>query len=125
MRAPSSSFARWRRSTAGAWLAMLYALAMLATALASPVQAGFAPGGEPVTLCSGQILEPETGQLPDDPAGHCKGCPAMPAAGLPPSPGYALVPVMVAASVRPPASGCEIRDRFPLGLARPRAPPAA
>lgn len=68
---------RLRRSVLGAWLAVAYALAVLASGLApSPALAHGALDG--AVLCSGLTLPgPET----PDPAGepsHCKGCPLNP-----------------------------------------------
>ena len=113
-----------RRSVLGAWLAVAYALAVLASGLApSPASArGVADG---TVLCSGQTLP---GQDAPEPAGepaHCKACPANPALA-----GTALVtqPVIVRLQLDATAErmrGTPARPAGVLGLPPSHAPPAA
>lgn len=72
-----------RRSLLGAWLAVAYALAVLATGLA-PVPAHAAIDG--ALLCSGLSLPPPDAPAPAGEAGHCKGCPVNPVVASPPAP---------------------------------------
>lgn len=125
MRDRASLFARWRGSIAGAWLAMAYALAVLASALAVPGRAETGPDGAQIVLCSGAMLAGDPADDAQGAAGHCQGCPAMPAVGLPPSPGFVAFAPRVCASERSAQASGVLAHGFPLGLANPRAPPAA
>ncbi len=71
-----------RRSLLGAWLAVAYALAVLAAGL-SPAPAHAALDGAP--LCSGLSAPPPDAPAPTGDAGHCKGCPVNPAMAVPPA----------------------------------------
>jgi len=113
-----------RRSALGAWLAVAYALAVLASGLApSPAFAHSPLDG--AWLCSG--LAPPTQGMPEpasEPA-HCKGCPVNPVLAGP-------VDVAGIADVRTPLSAAsEQRPGFAAlpaavpGLPPSRAPPAS
>lgn len=72
-----------RRSLLGAWLAVAYALAVLAAGLA-PAPAHAAVGGW--LLCSGSSAPLSEAPAPAGEASHCKGCPANPVLANPPAP---------------------------------------
>lgn len=117
---------RLRRSLLGAWLAVGYALAVLAMALAPiPAAQAFGPGAGAV-LCSGNPVPGENG--PAAPLGelaHCKGCAhhpllaaAPPAAAAMGAPGSRLLALVPAASGSLPQGAVR-------GLPPSRAPPVA
>lgn len=128
MPAPARLLQRLRRSVLGAWLAMAYALSVLALALAPTPSVAFGvPGG--VLLCSGvPVPDDRSSGAPATPLGdlaHCKGCPQNPVLGGP--------PVFQAFFVARPATHLALsgqRDEGQLsvvetGLPPPRAPPCA
>ncbi len=113
----------------GAWLAVFYALAVLASGLApSPVSARGIT--EFALLCSG--LAPPAQDLPDqdlpEPASnpdHCKGCPVNPVLAGPPQ---AMPAALVRASAHAVADvprGSADAPLAILGLPPSRAPPAS
>jgi hypothetical protein len=116
--------AQLRRSTLGAWLAVAYALAVLAAGLA-PSAALAHPGLDGALLCSG--LSPPGPDAPE-PAGeltHCKGCPVNPVVS---GPAPTLHGMIVRLAVQAPA----VQTIIPapprmaaFGLPQSRAPPAA
>lgn len=119
---------RLRRSALGAWLAVAYALTMLASGLApTPATAhGLLDGA---ILCSGLPLPGQAASAPapepvDEPA-HCKSCPLNPvlASPAPPAPvGIVRVSVALLTKLLP----VERAAPSPiLGLPPTRAPPAA
>ncbi|HEV7257591.1 MAG TPA: hypothetical protein VGN82_07395 [Bosea sp. (in: a-proteobacteria)] len=119
---------RLRRSALGAWLAVAYALTMLASGLApAPAAAhGFLDGA---ILCSGLPLPAQEASTPvPEPAGeptHCKGCPLNPvlASPVPLAPaGIAREPVALLAK-RPPVE--RTAPSPSLRLPPARAPPIA
>ena len=70
--------ARLRRSALGAWLAVAYALAVLASGLmAAPVMA-MPAGIDGMVLCSGAMPPGDETPAPPGKFQHCKGCPANP-----------------------------------------------
>lgn len=73
-----------RHSLLGAWLAVAYALAVLAAGLAPQAAMAHQPLAGMI-LCSGQGFSgDETPQpQPTSEPSHCKGCPLFPALGLP------------------------------------------
>jgi hypothetical protein len=112
-----------RRSALGAWLAVVYALAVLASGLAPSPATALAPLDGAV-LCSG--LTPPGPDVPE-PAGetaHCKGCPVNPVLAGPPQ----TMPVaVVRASVLAVADVLRGSIEVPpvvLGVPPSRAPPA-
>lgn len=114
---------RLRRSILGAWLAVFYALAVLASGLApSPVFAGSPLDG--ALLCSG--LTPPGHDAPE-PAGeptHCKGCPVNPVLAAPAqAPGVAVERASLPAATVDRPSHAEAPPAL-LGLPPSRAPPA-
>lgn len=72
-----------RRSLLGAWLAVAYALAVLAVGLA-PAPAHAALDG--ALLCSGLSAPLPEAPAPAGEASHCKGCPVNPVLAIPPAP---------------------------------------
>jgi hypothetical protein len=124
MPARATFFRRLRRSGLGAWLAALYALSVLALALA-PVPALATPGGhDGAVLCSGAPVPGDDRPAPPAEALHCKGCPLNPVLAGPP---LADMPAPARLSRRlpsalPPVVG--LPHRFATGLAQSRAPPA-
>jgi len=113
-----------RRSMLGAWLAVAYALAVLASGLAhSPASAhGLLDGA---VLCSG-LMPP--GQDMPEPASepqHCKGCPVNPVlAGPAQALAIALARVSAAAVAGTVHASADAPTAKP-GLPPSRAPPAA
>jgi hypothetical protein len=112
-----------RRSLLGAWLAVAYALALIASALApSPASAHRLIDG--AVLCTG--LTPPGQDVPDpaDGSDHCKGCFGNP---LLAGPGHArqTTPIRVSADAPAPvASASRYAPASILGLPPSRAPPA-
>ena len=98
MPAFASSLATMRRSMLGAWLAVAYALAVLAAGLA-PQAAMAHPVLEGAWLCSGLAAPGSDTPAAPVQADHCKGCPASPAMAVPPA-----VPQPMRGAPR--ASGC-------------------
>jgi hypothetical protein len=124
MPALSPTLATMRRSVLAAWLAVAYALAVLAAGLA-PQAAMAHPVLDGAWLCSGLAAPaPDAPALPAE-ADHCKACPASPAMAAPPplqQPALArrALPVALELPLQPgvrPATAC--------GLPQSRAPPAA
>jgi hypothetical protein len=125
MPAFATALSRMRHSVLGAWLAVAYALAVLAAGLAPQAAMAHQPLAGTI-LCSGQGLagdETPQPQTPSEPS-HCKGCPLFPALDLP---GSAQLPSTLRhaqpVAQRAPASlpffiapACD--------LPPPRAPPA-
>jgi hypothetical protein len=123
MPAFASPLATMRRSVLGAWLAVAYALAVLAAGLA-PQAAMAHPVLDGAWLCSG--LAAPASDAPGLPAeaDHCKACPASPAMAAPPpmqQPTLARRALPVALE-RPPQPG--IGPATACGLPQSRAPPA-
>ena len=119
---------RLRRSVLGAWLAVAYALALLAGGLApSPAAAHGVLDG--AVLCSGLALPGDmAGEPASEPAGdflHCKGCPLGPVFTCPQRPapiGLVRMAAAVSASVLPARA---VAPLSVLGLPPSRAPPSA
>ena len=108
----------------GAWLAVAYALAVLAAGLAPQVAMAH-PALDGALLCSG--LAAPAQDEPAAPAGsnHCKGCPLSPAMASPPpdqQPAIARLAQPVALSL-PALHG--IQPVPACGLPQSRAPPTA
>jgi hypothetical protein len=108
----------------GAWLAVFYALAVLASGLApSPASAhGLAEGA---LLCSG--LAPPAQDVPEpvgEPA-HCKGCPVNPVLAGPPQAVPAALARASALAVADILRGSVDAPVAVLGLPPSRAPPAS
>lgn len=118
------SLAQLRRSVLGAWLAVAYALAVLAAGLA-PGAAIAHPGLDGALLCSGLATpNPDLPQSGGEPA-HCKGCPVNPALAapdVPPQAGIVRIAAALAAALPDPEgiSACAA-----CALPPSRAPPAA
>lgn len=119
---------RLRRSVLGAWLAVAYALALLAAGLApAPAVAHDALDG--AVLCSGLTLPGEAaGEPAEVPAGeflHCKGCPLSPVFACPgrlATIGVARMALAVSAEVLRTEAAAPLPI---LGLPPSRAPPVA
>lgn len=117
---PRSHLDRLRRSALVAWLACLYALAVVASTMA-PAPAAAEPFAG--LLCSGQVAVPDGGDGSDDARDHCKPCL--------PLPGLALLPAAPAASPRavtppqPAVFAMVAAEPLPsrYGPAQARAPP--
>ena len=121
-----SLLGRLRRSLLGAWLAVGYALAVLAMALA-PMQGAQAFGLESgAVLCSGNPVPSENG--PATPLGelaHCKGCAHHPLlAAAPPAAAAMYAPGSRLFALVPVASG-SLPQGAVRGLPPSRAPPVA
>ncbi len=103
---------------------MVYALCVMALALApAPAMAAFG-GSDGVMLCSGAPVPDEGQPVPLGDLTHCKGCPLNPVLAGPPI-GTASAPVRFATRLASPALLAEgLPHRFAAGLAQSRAPPA-
>jgi hypothetical protein len=88
MSAGSPILPHLRRSLLGAWLAVAYALAVLAAGLA-PVPAHAAL--DDAKLCSGLSAPLPDAPAPAGEASHCKGCPVNPVLASPPAPEIAAI----------------------------------
>jgi hypothetical protein len=111
-----------RRSLLGAWLAVAYALAVLAAGL-SPAPAHAALDGVP--LCSGLSAPLPDAPAPAGEASHCKGCPVNPVLAGPSAPEIAAIvrqarPVALAAA-SPAGIDATPAWRLPPSHAPPRA----
>lgn len=124
MPAFAPSFAQMRRSMLGVWLAVVYALAVMAGGLAP--HAAWAGSVLPgATLCSGLAAPGSDAPEAQSEQIHCKGCPVNPAMDAPPVAAHPLVaPRMRAVALAVPlqrgvilAPACD--------LPQSRAPPAA
>lgn len=117
--------ARLRRSTLGAWLAVAYALAVLAAGL-MPAPAMAMPAGiDGMVLCSGATAPGDETPAPPGEFQHCKGCPANPVIAASPA---AQAPAHVRFATRlalAPAPQMASPHGFGFGLPRSRAPPLA
>jgi len=128
MTADKPLLGRLRRSVLGAWLAVSYALTLLAAGLA-PAPAAAHHVFDGAVLCSGLALPgQDAGEPARQPTGepsHCKGCPLSAAFTCPARPAPVSV---VRAAVAVPAEALPAQDVAPapiLGLPPSRAPPAA
>ncbi|MFA6964255.1 hypothetical protein [Bosea sp. (in: a-proteobacteria)] len=113
-----------RRSVLGAWLAVVYALAVLASALAPSAASAYGLI-EGAVLCSGLTPPGQDAPEPASEPQHCKGCPVNPALA---GPGQAVpialtrVPVAdIAATIRAAADAPAPQP----GLPPSHAPPVA
>lgn len=112
-----------RRSLLGAWLAVAYALAVLASGLA-PSPASAHAVFDSALLCTG--LTPPGPDVPE-PAGetaHCKGCPVNPVLAGPPQTMQAAVVRASILAVADVPRGDGDAPPAVLGLPPSRAPPA-
>lgn len=113
-----------RRSGLGAWLAMVYALCVMALALAPAPAMATLSGHDGVVLCSGAPVPDEGQPVPLGDLVHCKGCPLNPVLAGPPVE-MAPVPLRLATRLASPAVLAEgLPHRFAAGLPQSRAPPA-
>ncbi len=120
MPAPASLLAQLRRSALGAWLASLYALAVLAAVLAPSAGLSAHATLESSVLCSG---EPAPG--PDEPAPlHCQGCPVNPHALSPEPPRLVAGRIARRLPAAPRLAAGRAHKASP-GLPQPRGPPSA
>ena len=113
-----------RRSVLGAWLAVAYALAVLASGLA-PSPASAHPALDGAMLCSGTTLPGQDAPAPAGEPQHCKGCPINPVLA---GPGQAVPFTLARVSVDAVAETIlTVADAPPtvLGLPPSRAPPAS
>ncbi|KRE11959.1 hypothetical protein ASE63_19690 [Bosea sp. Root381] len=119
---------RLRRSVLGAWLAVAYALTLLAAGLA-PAPAGAHNVFDGAVLCSGLALPGESAGTPaQEPTGevlHCKGCPLGPVFACPSRPTHIGVVRMAAAVSAEILHAQAAAPSSILGLPPSRAPPAA
>jgi len=124
MPAFAPSLATMRRSVLGAWLAVAYALAVLAAGLA-PQAAMAHPVLEGAWLCSGLAVPGSDTPAAPVQADHCKGCPASPATTVPPAVQQLTLVrrARLVALERPLQPG--IRPAAACGLPQSRAPPVA
>lgn len=128
MLADARLFPWLRRSILGAWLAVAYALSVLALALAPvPSTASGLPDG--ILLCSGAPV-PDNGSsgTPTAPLGelaHCKGCPHNPVLAGPPTVTVSIAARTETYVARSPRRQDGLFPSFATGLPPSRAPPAA
>ena len=124
MQARAALLDRLRRSGLGAWLAMVYALCVMALALAPAPAMATLSGHDGVVLCSGAPVPDEGQPVPLGDLVHCKGCPLNPVLAGPPVE-MAPVPLRLATRLASPAVLAEgLPHRFAAGLPQSRAPPA-
>ncbi|CAN7399047.1 hypothetical protein LJR009_003395 [Bosea sp. LjRoot9] len=124
MPAFASQLARLRRSTLGAWLAVAYALAVLAAGLA-PSAALAHPGLDGALLCSGLSAPGPDAPEPAGELTHCKGCPVNPVIAGPAPTAQGMI---VRLAVQAPAAQTIIPApprMAAFGLPQSRAPPVA
>lgn len=120
--AARNALAGLRRSVLGAWLAAVYALAVLAAALAPAP--GFAAGIAGTLLCSGDPAPGPDLPLPAGEMDHCKGCPLNPVLAGPSSEQPAIA-ARAAQPVAPRPPGIAgLPHGTVTGLPGSRAPPA-
>lgn len=123
MQARAALLDRFRRSGLGAWLAVAYALCVLALALAPTPALATLSGHDGFVLCSGAPVPDEGQPAPLGDLTHCKGCPLNPVLAGPPVE-IAPVPMRLATRLASPALLAEgLPHRFAAGLAQSRAPP--
>lgn len=124
MPASAPSFAQMRRSMLGVWLAVAYALAVMAGGLAP--QAAWAHDLMPgATLCSGLVAPGPDAPDPQPELIHCKGCPVNPAVDVPPVADHQrAAPRMRAVALAVPLQRGVILAPA-CGLPQSRAPPHA
>jgi hypothetical protein len=117
--------ARLRRSALGAWLAVAYALAVLAAGLMPAPAEALPPGIDKIVLCSGATAPGDETPAPLGEFQHCKGCPANPAVAASPA-AQATAHVRFATRLTlAPAPQMASPHGFGFGLPRSRAPPLA
>jgi len=125
MQARAALLDRLRRSGLGAWLAVAYALGVLALALApAPAMAAFG-GSDGVVLCSGVPVPDEGQPAPLGDLTHCKGCPLNPVLAGPPAEAVAGQGRLATRLHAPAPLAGGLPHRFAAGLAQSRAPPVA
>ncbi|SEG42049.1 hypothetical protein [Bosea lathyri] len=124
MSARATAFTRLRRSVLGAWLAVAYALAVLATGLATVPALAAHPALQGITLCSGSAVPGDETPAPLSEQTHCMGCPLNPILLVPTAPQFPTI----AQTVAPVALSLPLQHGLPRGatpgLPRSRAPPA-
>jgi hypothetical protein len=123
MTVPAALMPRLRRSLLGAWLAVAYALAVLAAGL-SPQQAFAHQGFDTGPLCSGAAAPGEDAPAPAGEPIHCKGCPLGPVADAPPAQQHAIPARIAAPATAAAATTHETAPSPRRGLPPSRAPPA-
>lgn len=125
MPARATAFARLRHSVLGSWLAVAYALAVLAAGLAPMPALASHPDLVGAVLCSGSVVPGAEQPAPANEQVHCKGCPVNPVLAGPPAeqlPVIARFTATVAIS-RPLEQG--LPRGIMIGLPQSRAPPVA
>lgn len=124
MSALGSPLQTLRRSVLGAWLAAVYALAVLAAGLVPTSAFAAHPALAGAVLCSGQSgSEPSEGSEPAKDAQHCIGCPVNPVLATPPAPVQPLGVRLAAPLERSVPFLTEATHGAVLGLPQSRAPP--
>lgn len=126
MSASGPLLAMLRRSVLGAWLAAVYALAVLAAGVVPASALAGHPALAGAVLCSGQsVSDTSEGPEPANGAQHCVGCPINPVLAIPPAPPQP-VGVRLAATLERsvPILTDAIHGAVP-GLPQSRAPPTA
>lgn len=114
-----------RRSALGAWLAVAYALAVLAASLAPAPALAAHPALAGAVLCSGAPIPDASEQpSPASPAQHCLGCIANSAVAIPPPPALPMALRFAVALERARQLDSEVRSAAIPGLPQSRAPPA-
>lgn len=123
MPATMSHFARLRRPALGAWLAVVYALAALAAALAPAQPAIGHPAPAMAALCSGAAAPADPAPSPSGGALHCEGCPAGSLMAAPPE--ARLPAILRQAALVSPAKPRRTEPAYlaSTGLPQARAPP--
>lgn len=104
---PRNALASLRRSVLGAWLAVAYALAVLASGLAPAPLLAASPALTGALLCSGAVAPGHEVPAPADEVAHCKGCPLNPVLAGPASvqPAIDMIAAVLLAALQPGAEG--------------------
>ncbi|MGO4738017.1 hypothetical protein AB4099_15825 [Bosea sp. 2KB_26] len=126
MSALGSPLETLRRSVLGAWLAAVYALAVLAAGLTPASAFAAHPALAGAVLCSGQSVS-DTSEVPEPANGvqHCIGCPINPALAIPPVPPQPVGARLAAPLERSVPILTDATHGAVLGLPQSRAPPIA
>ena len=124
MSASRPLLAMLRRSVLGAWLAAVYALAVLAAGVAPASAFATHPALAGAVLCSGQSVS-DASEVPEPGNGaqHCIDCPINPVLATPPAPPQPVGVRLAAALERSVPILTDAIHGAVLGLPQSRAPP--
>ena len=117
--------ARLRRSALGAWLAVAYALAVIASGLMPAPAMGMPAGLDGMVLCSGAAAPGDETPAPLGEFQHCKGCPVNPVVAAPPVASAPRSLRFATSLTLAPAPQPAPPAEAGFGLPRSRAPPLA